>query len=212
MHAQSSIALRLTSATTAAAGALVLLTACVGGGDTASSGYVPTPANNTWSPTPTPSSPATASINDADVLFVQMMIPHHQQAVEMAQLAQSRATDPEIKELADEIEETQEAEIETLRDWLKDWGKPLPTGDMERMPGMPGMMSDEKMRALREAKGTDFDKQFTEMMIAHHKGAIQMAETEQAKGRNPDVKRFAMSVASSQQAQILQLQRILERL
>ncbi|MBN6050655.1 DUF305 domain-containing protein [Nonomuraea sp. RK-328] len=203
---------RVSSTAAAGAGALVLLTAC-GGADTAGMPEHGMPAATGAATTPSASATQPGgSFDDADAMFAQMMIPHHRQAVEMAELAETRAGDPEVKALAAKIKAAQDPEITTMRGWLKDWGKPEPT-DMGHMDhGMPGMMSAEDMDKLKDAKGTAFDKQFVRMMIAHHEGAIQMAGTELAQGRNADAKKLAQGIASSQQAEIDQMKKILDRL
>ncbi|MFG2628290.1 DUF305 domain-containing protein [Streptomyces sp. NPDC048473] len=171
------------------------------------------------------SAPATpgSAFNDADVKFAQQMIPHHQQAVEMAELADGRAADPEIKELAAAIEKAQDPEINTMKGWLTSWGKPLPSaspsmGDMPGMDhgsdgsGMPGMMSDKDMSDLEAAKGKDFDKKFAQLMIGHHEGAVTMAEDEQKNGSNADAKKLADAVITAQTAEIEQMNKIISRL
>ncbi|MFI0084635.1 DUF305 domain-containing protein [Streptomyces bobili] len=152
--------------------------------------------------------------NDADVTFAQMMIPHHEQALEMAKLADGRASDSEIKKLAGQIEQAQDPEIKTMKGWLESWGKPTA---MESMPGMDhgsgdGMMSDADMDELKAMKGTEFDKMFAEMMIEHHNGAITMAKDEQKSGTNADAKKMAGDIVTSQSAEVKQLQSILDRL
>ncbi|WP_117212321.1 DUF305 domain-containing protein [Allorhizocola rhizosphaerae] len=163
-----------------------------------------------------PSIPATANFNTADVQFAQMMIPHHAQAVEMAELAASRASDPELKALAATIKGAQQPEIDTMTGWLKSWGQPSAMPGGHNMPGMgtdmPGMMSEEDMNKLKAASGVDFDRQFARMMIAHHNGAIQMARDEIKNGSNPDAKRLAAAIEQSQAAEVAQLQKILDRL
>jgi uncharacterized protein (DUF305 family) len=161
-----------------------------------------------------------AAFNDADVAFAQMMIPHHRQAVDMATLADTRATDPQVKQLAAQIKAAQQPEIETMTGWLTRWGKPTtaPSG----MPGMdmggaghgsvPGMMSDADMGRLTAASGKDFDRQFCTMMIAHHQGAIQMAKQEQTAGGNADANALAARIATGQQAEIDTMNKILGRL
>ncbi|MER6583268.1 DUF305 domain-containing protein [Nonomuraea sp. NPDC001023] len=197
----------------AAAGALVLLTAC-GTNDTASTAAPgATTASATQSATETATagaSPSQQSFNDADVMFAQMMIPHHQQAVEMAGLAPQRAKDPEIKKLAADIKAAQDPEIQTMKGWLAEWGKPVPSGGMGH--DMPGIMSAEDMKKLDGAKGAAFDRLFAEQMIAHHEGAIEMARTEQASGVNPQAKGLAKAIESTQQAEVAQLRKLLERL
>ncbi len=160
--------------------------------------------------------PGTA-FNNADAMFSQAMIPHHQQAVEMSTLAETRAADPELKQLAAQIKAAQDPEIKTMTGWLTAWGQPtmMPSSghDMGGMHGgMPGMMSDADMAKLKAATGKDFDKQFVQMMIDHHKGAIQMARDEQANGSNPDAKALAGHIVDSQQAEIDKMQKMLARL
>ncbi|MFG3527094.1 DUF305 domain-containing protein [Streptomyces sp. NPDC047917] len=169
------------------------------------------------------SAPATpgGKFNDADVKFAQQMIPHHQQAIEMAKLADGRAADPEIKKLATAIEKAQDPEINTMKGWLTSWGKPLPSSSMGDMPGMdhgsdgsgmPGMMSGKDMDDLAAAKGGDFDKKFAQLMIGHHQGAVTMAEDEQKNGGNADAKKLAGAVVTAQTAEIEQMNKIIDRL
>ncbi|MEU7742613.1 DUF305 domain-containing protein [Nonomuraea sp. NPDC049158] len=163
---------------------------------------------------PTTSAQPGAEFNDADVMFAQMMIPHHQQAVEMAELAETRASDKEVKELAAKIKAAQDPEIQTMKGWLTGWGKPLPSGGMDQGMGhdMPGMMSAADMKKLEDAKGAAFDKAFLQMMIVHHKGAITMARTERERGKNPEAKQLADTIETGQQAEVEQMQKVLARL
>ncbi|MFD0339777.1 DUF305 domain-containing protein [Streptomyces sp. NPDC127117] len=170
------------------------------------------------------SAPATpgGKFNDADVKFAQQMIPHHQQAIEMAKLADGRAADPEIKKLATAIEKAQDPEINTMKGWLTSWGKPLPSSSaMDDMPGMdhgpdgsgmPGMMSGKDMGDLAAAKGKDFDKKFAQLMIGHHQGAVTMAEDEQKNGADAEAKKLAGAVVTAQIAEIEQMNKIIDRL
>lgn len=128
----------------------------------------------------TKSSPAMFS--GADVMFAQMMIPHHRQAVDMAVLAETRAADSELQRLATQIKAAQDPEIQTMIGWLTTWGDPVPsasggteTGGMNH--GVSGMMSDADMGKLKAAAGRDFDKQFCTMMIAHHQGPSRWPRT-----------------------------------
>lgn len=147
--------------------------------------------------------------NDADVMFAQMMIPHHEQAVEMAELAETRASDPEVVELAAQIKAAQDPEIDTMTGWLEAWGEPT---EMDHGMDMPGIMTDEEMAELEAAEGVEFDKVFVHHMIAHHQGAIEMAETEIADGQNADAKALASQIAESQTAEVTQLEAIMARL
>ncbi|MET9951795.1 DUF305 domain-containing protein [Streptomyces sp. NPDC006339] len=155
----------------------------------------------------------TGAFNDADVTFAQMMIPHHEQALQMAKLADGRAEDPEIKKLVGEIEKAQDPEIQKMKSWLKTWGKPESPGHGGHGGhGMAGMVSDTDMADLAAAKGKEFDRKFAELMIAHHEGAVQMAKTEQKDGKDAAAKKVADDVVRTQAAEIAELKKILERL
>ncbi|TDC42999.1 DUF305 domain-containing protein [Micromonospora sp. KC213] len=158
-----------------------------------------------------------ATANDADVMFAQMMIPHHRQAVGMADLASTRANDPELKDLATKIKAAQDPEIVTMTGWLTAWAKPTAAPEGHDMhgtgpSGMPGLADDDEMNKLKAAKGTEFDKMFAQMMIVHHNGAIEMAKTEQANGANPEAKALAAKIEADQAAEVKTLQKILDRL
>jgi len=150
--------------------------------------------------------------NNADVTFAQSMIPHHEQAVEMAKMAKMHASTAEVKNVADKIDSAQGPEIKTMNGWLKDWGKPEASGSMGDMAsgtGMPGMMSDDEMAGLDKATGATFDKMFLTMMVAHHTGAIEMAKTEQSKGKNADAKALAKKIEAAQTAEIAEMKKLL---
>ncbi|MFI1191778.1 DUF305 domain-containing protein [Micromonospora sp. NPDC020750] len=197
-----------------AGGALIAalaLTAC-GSADHTSSGHDTPPAATSGAP-----ASGSATFGDADVMFAQMMIPHHRQAVEMAELADSRAADAEVKRLAVQIKGAQGPEIATMAGWLTGWGRPVPSdGPGHGMPGMdhgmPGMMSDADMTRLAGATGSEFDRQFLTMMIAHHEGAITMAKEELAKGTHADAKAMAQGIVTAQQGEIDAMNKILARL
>lgn len=192
-----------------AAGAL-FLAACGGDGDDMS-GMDHGSGNSSASAT---AEAGSTSFNDADVTFAQMMIPHHEQALEMAQLADGRASDAEVKDIAGKIEKAQDPEIKTMKGWLESWNKPTA---VESMPGMDhgsgdGMMSDADMEHLKGMKGAEFDKMFAEMMIDHHDGAIAMAKDEQKNGENADAVQMAGDIVEGQSAEVKQLNSILDRL
>ncbi|MFG1697190.1 DUF305 domain-containing protein [Nonomuraea sp. NPDC049309] len=194
--------------------ALTLVSACGGTDSGSTAGHDMSTMSSSAPAATTASAQPSADFNDADVMFAQMMIPHHQQAVEMAELAETRASDKEIKELAAKIKAAQDPEIQTMQGWLTAWGKPMPSEGMDHGMGhdMAGMMSEEDMTKLEEAKGAAFDRQFVDMMIAHHNGAIEMARTEQSQGSNPEAKELAKTIETAQQAEVEQMQKILERL
>jgi len=158
---------------------------------------------------------ASAAHNDADVEFAQMMIPHHEQAVEMAQLAPDRAESTEVKDLAMQIEDAQAPEIDQMEGWLADWDEEVggamdDSGSTDH--GGSGMMSDQEMTDLEDASGAEFDRLFLEMMLAHHTGAVEMAETEIAEGEFPDALALAEAIKSAQEAEIAGMKTLLEEL
>lgn len=167
-----------------------------------------------------PDSDATGSdspsaYNDADVTFAQQMIPHHEQAVEMAQMAQGRASSEDVLSLAEAIAAAQGPEIDTLQGWLQTWGEDVPAsgmehGDMGHDSGgtMSGMMDEKQMSDLMAASGAPWDQIFLEMMTEHHEGAIEMAEVEVEQGENPDAVALAEKIISDQQAEITQMQQL----
>ncbi|MTD56564.1 DUF305 domain-containing protein [Amycolatopsis pithecellobii] len=162
--------------------------------------------------------PAPASAhNAADVTFAQAMIPHHQQAIEMAGLAASRSSNPKVKDLASRIQSAQDPEIQQMQTWLTQWGAApsgmpsMPEMNHGSMPGasMPGMMTDTDMQKLQQAGGAQFDKMFLQMMVHHHQGAVEMAKTELAQGSNTDAKALARRIIDSQTAEITEMQQLL---
>ncbi|GAB2857040.1 DUF305 domain-containing protein [Nocardioides pacificus] len=158
-----------------------------------------------------------ATFNDADITFAQGMIPHHEQAVEMAQQATDQAESTEVKDLAAKIEEAQAPEIEQLTAWLEEWDADVPStgmdhGDMghgDAESGMSGMMTEEDMDKLEGTNGSAFDQMFLEMMIEHHRGAVSMAKTEVADGKNADAIDMAEEIITTQNDEIEQMERLL---
>ncbi len=151
--------------------------------------------------------------NDADVEFASDMIQHHAQALTMVDLTMGRQLDPEVQQLAEDIRAAQSPEIEQMTDWLTAWDQPIPEtmrdhanahgdGEIEIDPDMPGMMSPEEMAELEAAKGAEFQPMWLEMMIEHHEGAIEMAETEQSEGNHADAIELAENIESAQQDEI----------
>ncbi|MFF1486619.1 DUF305 domain-containing protein [Streptomyces sp. NPDC058319] len=209
--------------------AALALTACGGGsGDTSSAGHSAHGNGSTGRPSATaPAGPG--KHNAQDVSFAQEMIPHHRQAVEMAALAPSRARSQQVKDLAAQIRQAQDPEIETMTGWLKAWGAAVPStghSDMPGMPGMdhsasgdpasghsaspmPGMMTDADMDELTELSGDAFDRAFLRMMIGHHEGAVAMARTEQTEGADRAAVALAKSVTTSQSAEIDRMRKLL---
>ena len=199
-----------------------LLTACTGSGMGDMSGMSPT------------SSTPTASHNTQDVTFAQMMIVHHEGAIEMADLAPSRAASTQVKDLATKIKAAQQPEIDQMKSWLKTWGEPTTMSGMDSssptpsdMSGMdmptpmptesssmgsiPGMTAQD-MDRLKAAAGAAFDKQFLTLMIQHHQGAITMAEQEQSGGKDSAAKNLADTIVGSQTKEIADMKVMLTAL
>ena len=157
--------------------------------------------------------PEGAGFGKADVVFSQSMIPHHEQAVEMAEIALDPAVGagPEVMALATEIKGAQDPEIELMTRWLTSWGQPvaMDMSDGHDMSDMDGMMSADEMKALGTATGSDFDTMWLEMMIAHHEGAITMATDVKAESTNADVLALADAIISAQQAEIAEMKALL---
>lgn len=158
-----------------------------------------------------------SDVNQADVTFAQQMIPHHEQATEMAGLAAGRTENPQVLDLASRINAAQGPEIKTMTGWLQDWGvsDSADSGSMDHSSmgdseSMQGMMSDDDMSALGAATGTQFDQLFLSMMVEHHEGAIAMAKTEQANGENDEATSLASKIEADQSAEIAEMNALLE--
>ncbi len=157
------------------------------------------------------SSAGSAAFNDADVEFLQGMVPHHSQAVAMAELVPDRTDRPELNELAETIISTQNEEIEQMNTLLSDAGAEPVEGGMdhggmtEGGMTMSGMMDDQQMQDLESAEGQDFELMFLDMMTAHHQGAIEAAEQVLDAGENPEVADLAEQIIEAQQAEIEQM-------
>jgi uncharacterized protein (DUF305 family) len=185
--------------------ALALSAACGGG--------APAPATAPATTEPPVSAPADAGAqhNDTDIRFAQMMIPHHQQALAMAEMALERAESPDVKALAEQIRAAQDPEIATLNGFLENWGTPPVDGEMDHSDhsGSGGMMSQGDMDSLAAASGAAFDRMFLEMMIVHHEGAVAESEREVAGGANAAAKELASQIISGQTAEIERMQQLL---
>ncbi|MEO6998285.1 MAG: DUF305 domain-containing protein [Terracoccus sp.] len=212
--------IRHAAITAASALTAIALTACGSTSTPASTADQnrPASASTTTAPSSTPStsSPDAASgqHNAADVTFATGMVPHHQQAVTMSEMAQKQATNTKVKALAAEIQAAQGPEIATMTGWLTTWGQPAPTSgghDMSQMggTGMGGMMTDEQMQQLSSASGAAFDRMWLQMMVAHHQGAVEMSGTELSDGQNADAKKLAQQIIDAQKKEITVMQQLL---
>jgi uncharacterized protein (DUF305 family) len=215
-------ALALTSA--------LALTACGPGAEDNGAGSESTPATSSAAATSTttdtaaPSATATGSAeeisaehNDADVMFAQMMLPHHEQAVEMSEMLLAKDDVPaEVADFAQRVIEAQGPEIERMNAMLTAWDAE-PMGDMGGMEGMDhggmsGMMSEEDMAALEEAQGTEAARLYLDQMTAHHEGAVDMAQDQVDNGQNPQAVALAEQVITAQEAEIAEMEQMLGNL
>ena len=163
---------------------------------------------------------STTEHNDADVTFASDMMTHHAQALSMVDLTLNRPLDPEVQGLAEDIREAQGPEIETMADWLTEWGEDVPETmrdhvngghDMDDMSDnmddmghddMPGMMTADDIDDLENSADGEFQDMWLEMMIEHHEGAVEMAQTEQAEGKFKDAVDLAGQVIDAQKEEI----------
>jgi uncharacterized protein (DUF305 family) len=160
-----------------------------------------------------PATPAAGPHNDADVMFAQGMIPHHQQAVAMSDMILAKDDiDPKVTDLATQIKAAQAPEIAQMSGWLAGWGQnPSPSMGMDHDMG-GGMMSQADMDALDQATGKEAARLFLTGMITHHKGAITMAQHEVANGQNPEAVALAQKIITDQQAEITTMNQLLQQL
>ena len=154
------------------------------------------------------SSAARTDFAAADVTFLQMMYPHHAQAVEMASLAPGRTQNAQLLALATAIDKAQGPEMTQIAVLLKDFGQSAPSASGDHA-SMSGMMSPDQMASLQKLSGASFDREWLRMMIEHHTGAVTMADTEIASGTNNDAKALARSIITNQQAEITQMRTML---
>ncbi|WP_338419471.1 MULTISPECIES: DUF305 domain-containing protein [Cryobacterium] len=147
--------------------------------------------------------------------FAQMMIPHHEQAVQMSDdLLAKDGIEQSVIDIATEIKAAQEPEIAQLKDWLAAWGED--ESSMSGMDGMgggsDGMMSDNDMMALQDASGVEASTLFLEQMTVHHEGAVAMAQLEIDDGENADAQAMAATIVKTQTAEIAVMAELLASL
>lgn len=165
---------------------------------------------------------------EADVRFMQHMLVHHAQAVEMVGLLETRGASETVRRLGERIAQSQAAEMAQMEEWLAGRGLPVAPADAHAghagpahgpadpdTPPMPGMLSPAQMAALAAASGPAFDRLFLEGMIQHHRGALDMVETllnDPDAAEDPTLSDFASSVTADQSAEILRMQSVLSGL
>lgn len=166
---------------------------------------------------------STSDHNSADVAFAQDMIPHHQQALLMADVAIEGAQTQELRDLAERIKAAQAPEIDEMTSWLEAWGEDVPDldemshmmmghGDADEDDDMPGMMDADQMQQMMQMMGSGraFDAMWVRMMILHHEGAIEMAQDEQASGQYPDAISLAEDIEAAQTKEIAEMEQMLK--
>lgn len=155
-----------------------------------------------------------------DVMFMQMMVPHHAQALRMSELAPDRAADPRVRRLADRIEAAQGPEITMMASWLDERALEVPSADDPMAldhgehghASMEGMLSDAEMDRLAEAEGAAFDRLYVSSMIRHHEGAVSMADETAGEGIDARVGELRDDVTASQTAEISRMRELLRDL
>jgi uncharacterized protein (DUF305 family) len=197
-------------------------TAPPSGGPTIVEPGAPGKSNTTLSAAAADASEARQPPSKADVAFMQGMIVHHDQAIEMTELLKTRSHDTEIMGLGKKIDISQTDEIRWIKQWLTDRGFPISADpvagtDMKgtdmSMPKMPGMLTAAQMDALRKASGPEFDHLFLTGMIQHHNGALTMVKelfANPGAGQDPQLFDFANDVDNTQQAEIDVMQHMLK--
>jgi uncharacterized protein (DUF305 family) len=150
--------------------------------------------------------------NDTDVMYLQMMVAHHEQGLEMVRQAGKKAERTEIRTLAEAVDVTQADEVELMKSWLTNWSKPAtvdhaPSAHADH-GGLPAT-GPEEMAALKKAKGATFETTFLNLFVAHQHNAVEMAAMEQKGGVNAEAKAFAERVRASRTDQIRQMLQML---
>ena len=155
------------------------------------------------------------TFNDTDVMFLQMLIPHHEQGIELARLAARRAAVADVRDLAAAVDATQTDELADMKEWLRDWNQPLSADpDPHAHAGHGGMHTTdpEVVAELRRTPaGPDFDRTFLNLFTGHQHGAVELARMEARSGKYPGAKDLAERIVASRTAQIRQLARLLAR-
>lgn len=159
--------------------------------------------------------PAGALYTKADVEFMQGMIAHHAQAIVMSRMAEANGANPSVLKLSRKIDQSQLPEITIMQGWLRRYGQVAPDTSSWHEMRMDGMLSDEELKALSEAKGVAFDRLFLDGMIKHHAGALKMVDDlfkSTGAGQEVDVNVFANDVVTAQTAEIGIMRRLLSQL
>ena len=200
-----------TVAVSAAAAAALVLAACGGSGPE----HAAAPAVTASDSTTLGATPAEGEHNEADVTFAQMMIPHHAEAIEMSDVVLAKdGVDERVVALAERVKGAQGPEIERMTAWLQAWGEDVPrvgghdAGEMQHRGGGMG----DAVEAIAEADGAEASRTYVRHMIEHHRGAIEMAERQVASGSNEEAVALAREIAGAQEAEIEEMEALLEEL
>ena len=204
--------MKWTSPSALVTGAVVValtLSACGDDDNGHGSGHSPGMAGMSSSATP-----STAAGRQGDISFAQQMIPHHRQAVQMADMALGKkGVSADVTRLATDIKKAQDPEITKMSGWLRSWGAAVPSAGSHAghdMSGMPGMMSEQDMSGLEKASGAAFDRMWLTMMIKHHRCAVTMATDVKKTTTNPEVTTLADAVITGQNTEIRTMQGLLK--
>ena len=167
---------------------------------------------------PTAADLSKVAFTPADVRFMQGMIGHHAQALDMTALVPSHSSSDSIRKLAQRIELSQADEIKMMQEWLTRHGQQVPDGHAHHAPGarlMPGMLTAGEMARLAQARGPEFDRLFLEFMIKHHEGALTMVQdlfAQPGAGQESDIFAFASDVDADQRIEIRRMSAFLQEL
>ena len=169
-------------------------------------------------PGPTVSAKSVAEIqagdtfNDTDVMFLQMLVYHQKQGLQMTATAASRSTNPQIKTLAQAVAATEKDELDMMKSWLTQWGKPTDVDTNESLHadhgGLPATGPAE-IKALKTVSASSFDTAFLNLFLAHQHNAIELAHLETTSGSNAETKAFAGRVRESRQAEVQQMLKLM---
>jgi uncharacterized protein (DUF305 family) len=159
-----------------------------------------------------PTDSSVTQFNDADVMFAQMMIPHHEQAIELSDMAldPTMGASEEVLSLAKDIKAAQDPEIDQMTTLLESWGQPTSMdSSMDHSEMMSGMLTVQEIEYLGTLRGTAFDTAWIQAMLKHHEGAIEMATNVQNDGINSDVQKLAATIIAGQQAEVNEMWELL---
>ena len=148
--------------------------------------------------------------NGQDALFAKDMVPHHQQAVTMSDLALTQTTNRQVQDLAERIKTAQVSEISIMNGWLDAWGESTDhAGHAMAGKGMKGMVSAADLRTLESANGAEFDRLYLQRMTSHHKGGLEMTKIELDEGKYQPAKELAREITTNQEKEVAEMAKLL---